>query len=115
MKKIIFLLAMAVASSAQATDFLSAFEDVPRMSGLVEEETMSFDTDNVRIAEQYVSSDTATAAELFGFYSGVLGELGWTAGTTTPNSNTYTREGESLNISVMSESPLVAVFSLRPL
>ncbi|MDR2099105.1 MAG: hypothetical protein LBO78_03745 [Rickettsiales bacterium] len=116
MKKIlaIFILFFGAYASAGAAEFMSAFEEIPLQDGLSEEEPFSFDTEEARIIEQYVSSPTLKKSEFVKFYAGTLPALGWKLAKQTENSLSFRREEEELVLSIESADPLVARFSLRP-
>jgi hypothetical protein len=117
MKKI-FLALLAVfglAAYAHATGgFMAAFEEIPLMEGMIEEEPFSFDTEEARIIEQYASSSTVSKDEFAKFYTQTLKSLGWNMSKKDSEFMTFRREDETLSLIFESESPLVVIFSLRP-
>ncbi|MDR3126150.1 MAG: hypothetical protein LBT92_00790 [Rickettsiales bacterium] len=114
MKWLVFILSAFFSTAAPAAEFLSAFEDIPLMDGLREEEAMSFDTDDVRIIEQFVSSSEVSAREFISFYARAMPSLGWKRVASTETWISFRREDESLSIKVESSDPLVASFNLKP-
>ena len=89
---------------ARAADaFVTGFEDLPLMAGLLmsEDDAVSFDSPTGRIVDATAHSLTegvaqalAEAAKARAFYKATLPQLGWTA---RPDGS-YEREGESLKI-----------------
>jgi hypothetical protein len=116
MKKLLAfaILILGTSLATNAARFMSAFEEIPLQDGLLEEEPFSFDTEEVRIIEQYASSQTLSKAEFMKFYSDTLPSLGWKQARKTENSISFRREDEELAISIESADPLVVLFSLRP-
>ena len=60
-------------------DFVSGFEDLPLMTGLIqlEDGAVSFDSPSGRIVEAYAESPTLTVEKILTFYSDALPQLGW--------------------------------------
>ncbi|MCL2438989.1 MAG: hypothetical protein FWD15_00575 [Alphaproteobacteria bacterium] len=116
MKKILALLfvaAFAFCVDARA-EFINGFEEIPLMNGLHQGEEFSFDTEEARVVEQYVSSDEIGAMQFVVFYKETLKSLGWTLGRESGERLTFTREGERLEITIDSKKPLQATFLLTP-
>ena len=80
MKKILLTILLLLTSSfnANAEGFMAVFEEIPLQDTLTEEEPFSYDTEEIRIIEQYVSSPTLTRDEFLKFYTQTLNSLGWT-------------------------------------
>ena len=93
---------------------MSAFEEIPLQNGFEEEEALSFDTEEFRIIEQYISSTIVEKAEFLKFYKETLKSLGWELKTVKNDVYTFKREDEGLTIKIESEDPLVVLFSLKP-
>lgn len=109
-----FLL-IGVSSAALAGNaFMAAFEEIPLMEGMIEEEPFSFDTEEARIIEQYASSSTVSRDQFVKFYTQTLNSLGWNISKKDPEFLTFRREDETLSLIFESESPLIVIFSLRP-
>jgi hypothetical protein len=105
------VLAGASADSAEPA-FLSEFEDMPLMPGLVEETDrgMVFDSPSGRIVEA-MASGAVTEDEVRSFYAATLPELGW----EPAGDGIYRRESEVLQLEISAEGSDVAVkFSLAP-
>ncbi|MDR1477129.1 MAG: hypothetical protein LBI17_03305 [Rickettsiales bacterium] len=114
-KTFLALLAVfAFALGARADGFMATFEEIPLMDGMIEDEPFSFDTEEARIIEQYVSSSTVSREDFAKFYTQTLKSLGWNLEKKDPEFLTFRREDESLSLIFESESPLVVLFSLRP-
>ena len=100
------------AAMAETSRYLSELPDLPLMPGL--EEVVGagvvFDKPGGRIVEVYAQG-AVTAQDLRGFYAATLPQLGWRAAGTS----SYLREGERLEIVILSESaPLAVRFTLSP-
>lgn len=105
------VLAAASADSADPA-FLSEFEDLPLMPGLVEEADrgMVFDSPSGRVVEA-VASGAVTADEVRSFYAATLPELGW----EPAGDGIYRRESEVLRLEISTEGSDVDIkFSLAP-
>ena len=103
-----------LSTKANATTFMSAFEEIPLQNGLSEEEPFSYDTEEIRIIEQYISSPDMSKDEFLKFYRTTLKSLGWNEISHNNKNTTFKREDESLTLTIESESPLVVLFSLKP-
>ena len=116
MKKILFtiLLCLTFSLFARAEGFMSAFEEIPLQDTLTEEEPFSYDNEEIRIIEQYVSSATLTKDKFLNFYTQTLKSLGWNKISDKTNAISFKREDESLTLTIESENPLVVLFSLKP-
>jgi hypothetical protein len=116
MKKILLavILSLAAAFGARAEGFMAAFEEIPLMDDMIEDEPFSFDTEEARIIEQYVSSSTVSKEDFAKFYTQTLKSLGWNLSKKDPEFLMFKREDESLSLIFESESPLVVLFSLQP-
>ncbi|MGN0929240.1 MAG: hypothetical protein ACI4N3_01215 [Alphaproteobacteria bacterium] len=117
MKKnlILFLAIFTLFSfNVYADGFMSAFEEIPLQDGLTEEEPFSYDTEEIRIIEQYVSSSNLSKSDFLKFYRETLKSLGWNKISENEKNIIFKREDEALIITIESESPLVVLFSLKP-
>lgn len=78
-----------------AETFVTGFEDLPLMPGLVQvqQDSLLFDTPQGRIVQASAIGAVAEEAAL-SFYAATLPQLGWRAS----NQMTYHREGETLRI-----------------
>ncbi|MCR5506751.1 MAG: hypothetical protein K6F04_02780 [bacterium] len=116
MKKIFlaFALLFAFPFSVRAEGFMSAFEEIPLQDGFKEEEALTFDTEEFRIVEQYITSTTATKSDFLGFYRETLKSLGWELKSAKNDTYLFKREDEGLTITIESEDPLVVLFALKP-
>lgn len=105
---------LALALPAMAADqFVSVIEDLPLVTGLVENESaaVTFETANGRIAEAEARG-AAAADAVATFYQNVLPQLGWTAVV----SGLYQRAGERLRIDIESDGAggVVVRYSVSP-
>lgn len=115
MKKLlaIFAALLFAAAPARADTFMAAFEEIPLLSGLTEEPPLSFDTDAVRIIEEFVHGPIS-AAEFVRFYKATLAQLGWELKSESDSRLLFRRDDEALEIRVRSRDPFVASFTLSP-
>ncbi len=98
--------------AAAAEKFFGAMEDLPVMSGLVEDTSarVVFDKPQGRIVQITASGDVAPS-EVRRFYGEVLPQLGW----TRTGAGIYRREGEVLRLRLRPGGGRVTVrFSLSP-
>ena len=102
------------ANIARADGFMSAFEEIPLQQGFEEEDAMTFDTEEIRIVEQYITSTTVTRAEFLKFYRETLKSLGWEFKGEKSDVYRFSREDEMLTLTVESDDPLVVLFTLKP-
>jgi hypothetical protein len=119
-----FLFAAAVALTAtlavaadRSGHFLSGFEDLPLMDGLVEQTDSGvvFDKPDGRIVERYASGPLSLDS-VKAFYSETLPQLGWQAKPAKGAGHLdFEREGEALDIEFKTvDSELVVRFSVMP-
>lgn len=102
------------AGMARADGFMSAFEEIPLQQGFDEEEAMTFDTEEIRIVEQYITSTVVSRAEFLKFYKETLKSLGWEFKGEKKDVYSFIREDEMLTLTVESDDPLVVLFTLKP-
>ncbi len=109
--------AFSFAVRAEKAEFVSGFEDLPLMPGLVEHDDtgVSFDTPGGRIIEAYAETSRLSEKDIFAFYAKTLPQLGWKPKTKSGTSGAherYGRDGEILDISVENGSPVIVRFEL---
>lgn len=97
----LFALALAPAGAA-AEEFVSCFEDLPLMDGLIEHAELctNFDTPGGRLA-QSEASGPGGGEEVLAFYREVLPALGWTVADRDPV--VAFREGERLVVTAYAQ------------
>ena len=98
-----------------ASKFMSSFEDIPLQDGFIEQESLNFDTEDIRVIEEYISSDTVSKSDFLKFYIATLKSLDWKLETQTESLLKFNRDDETLTINIESSSPLVALFTLKPI
>ena len=106
------LLFLALAGPVRAEGFISGFEDVPLMPGLLadEEAGLVFDSPAGRIVEAYAVGEVAWS-DVITFYTASLQSLGWQA----EGDGRYTRESEELQIDRFgNDGSLTVRFTLAP-
>ncbi len=98
---------------AAQTVYSTIIEDLPLMPGMVERtnDAIVFDKPGGRIVETSAAI-SASAADIKKFYDETLPPLGW---KVTGNWTTFTREGETLKLSLEKQDDAILVhFSLNP-
>jgi hypothetical protein len=106
------LISSAGHMSRAAGDFVTGFDDLPLMPGMIEipETDVSFDTTAGRIVIAFVRTPTR-AEKIRHFYATTLSQLGWHQQSATA----YAREGEVLSFDYLTDGPDTIVrFSLLP-
>ncbi len=115
MKKLLLvLLLLSFSLPVRAEGFMSAFEEIPLQDGFEEEDALSFDTEEFRIIEQYITSTVVEKPEFLKFYKETLKSLGWELKVAKNDVYTFKREDEGLTIKIEAEDPLVVLFTLKP-
>lgn len=105
----------AIAPAADATEFVTAIEDLPLMPGLSEDTDagVSFDSPAGRIVEAYASGDVGRQ-QVLDFYAAALPQLGW----RQEAAGTFVREREILKLEFTGGGqpgrPLTVHFALKP-
>lgn len=98
-----------------ADTFVSAIDDLPLMSGLVEDPdaAMVFDSPTGRIVEAFAQGDLR-ARDVLAFYAETLPQLGW----RPSGAGVFRREREILTVEFpdgeRDETPLTVRFALAP-
>lgn len=96
--------------------FISGFEDLPLMTGLIqlEDSAVSFDTPGGRIIEASAESPDADTVKIISFYESALPQLGWKIVSKNKNNSSLvlTRDGETLKISTEKGAPAFVRFEL---
>jgi len=94
------------AAGAEDTVFVSGFDDIPLMPGLVEdpEQSLNFDTPGGRVVEA-VASGAVSADDAMAFYAATLPELGW----KQTGEGLYAREDETLSLEISAEGDEITV------
>jgi hypothetical protein len=108
---LLFLVA-AGSRAGEPARYLSELPDLPLMPELTEVDGAGvvFDKPGGRIVELYAQGEVS-ADSVWSFYDITLPQLGWRAA----GGGAYSREGERLEIVVLSEAaPLAVRFTLRP-
>lgn len=103
---------VGAAVPARAESFLTAIADLPLAPGLDElaGQGLVYDKPGGRIVEAYAAGQTSAPA-VRAFYAETLPQLGWEALGETA----WRREGERLDLAVLSETGTILVrFTLRP-
>ena len=116
MRKILLVLILlfSFSTNSYAERFMTAFEEIPLQEGLEEQEPLSFDTEEFRIIEQYITSMVLSKDEFLKYYKATLKSLGWELKSLKNNVYVFKREDEGLTITIESEDPLVVLFTLKP-
>lgn len=116
MKKILLILVLLFGFStiSYAEGFMTAFEEIPLQDGFEEQEPLSFDTEEFRIVEQYITSMVLSKDAFLKYYKETLKSLGWELKSSKNNIYLFKREDEGLTLTIESENPLVVLFTLKP-
>ena len=116
MQKILLILIMlfGFSTNSYAERFMTAFEEIPLQEGLEEQEPLSFDTEDFRIIEQYITSMILSKDAFLKYYKETLKSLGWNLISSKNDVYSFKREDESLTLTIESENPLVVLFTLKP-
>lgn len=103
---ILGLVLIAGLAKADEAVFVSGFEDLPLMPGLVEDsdQSMNFDTPSGRIIEA-VASGSVSESDVMAFYEATLPELGW----RRVGEGRFSREGEMLRLEFLEDGKGVVV------
>lgn len=111
MKKalLFFFLVFSTPLVAQDARYVIGTDDVPLMEGLTmtDDDSLAFDTLEGRLVQAVAFSDTLSERQIVYFYDQTLPALGWTGGKKK-----YARDGEKLQIDVLSEKPTTVQFKL---
>ena len=112
MKKFYFFIVcfwgFTFALNAKDLVFIDGLEDVPLMSGLIQqtEKTISFGNEEARFVEIYLTSSKVGFKKVEHFYIESLPQLGWVYQGTDDNSIIFYRDSESLTFYKESSKPL---------
>ncbi len=101
-----------VSLGGENANFLAAIEDVPLMSGLIEDETktLNFNKPSGRLVQAHTYGQLMEN-EIVRYYKLVLPEFGW----QNIDNLVFSREGELLRINCFRENnTLIVIFMLSP-
>lgn len=114
MRFMAFILGLFLALAVWAGDaFIPGTEDVPLAEGLeiiAGDEDVSFDTPAGQILVVQAQADTLAFGDVMSFYQKTLPALGW----RLVDAGVFTRESETLRLSMVRKKPLVVRFELAP-
>ena len=104
---ILFLCSFLFCIRAQAA-FIEGLEDVPVMEGLTQlpNDAISFGNEESRLVEAVLESDTLSFKKVQEFYKSTLPQMGWIYQGYRGSSLVFEREGEVIEISQESATPL---------
>ena len=110
-----FCIFFLTASSAGASSFIEGLEDVPVMDGLkqIPADTLSFGNEEGRLVEVYLSGSKISFKNVASFYRETLPQLGWTYQGQRDSTLIFYREGEALDISRESVTPLIVRITVK--
>ena len=91
-------------------DYVSGFEDLPLMDGVIERTDLNFSFDSLegRIVQSYIETDKPFSA-VEEYYDSVLKGLGW----KKIKSGKYKRDDGVLTIEVVEQNPLLVKFEFK--
>ncbi len=104
---ILFLCNFLFCIRAQAA-FIEGLEDVPVMEGLTQlpNDAISFGNEESRLVEAVLESDTLSFKKVQEFYKSTLPQMGWIYQGKRGSTLVFEREGEVIEISQESATPL---------
>jgi len=91
-------------------DYVSGFEDLPLMDGVIERTDLNFSFDSLegRIIQSYIETDKPFSA-VEEYYDSTLKGLGW----TKIKNSSYKRDDGILTIEVVEQNPLLVKFEFK--
>ncbi len=118
MKKLfalIFALGLIAGADARAAGaFIEGMEDVPIPDKMmqIQSDNISFGNEETRFVEAYLQSNFGKFHVVAGFYQKTLPQLGWKLQKEEGNYISFVRESEELEISQVSQLPLIVRVTL---
>ena len=112
MKKTVVLLFFAITCfaffSARAS-FVEGLEDIPLPENVtqIENGSLSFDNEEIRFFESYLSAEKQNFGNIVKFYNDTLPQMGWQKKSSNKQKILFERDGESLEITMESTKPLI--------
>ena len=96
-------------SSSAKASFVEGLEDIPLADGLLQSENglLNFGNEETRLVEVYLTSETTDFKSVATFYKNTLPQMGWRLKASQKEKLSFTRDGESLEISKESANPFV--------
>ena len=112
MKKIVFVLFFTVTCLTFFTanaSFVEGLEDVPLPENVtqIENGSLSFDNEEIRFFESYLSAEKQKFDNIIKFYNETLPQMGWQKKKSNKQKLLFERDGESLEITKESDKPLI--------
>lgn len=116
MKKFLILaVLLSVWAATSSAAFVEGLEDVPLPNDLtqIENANLSFGNEEIRLIENYLTSSSLKFGQVCGFYKETLPQIGWKKTKQTKDKIAFERDGEILEISKESETPLVVRLTVK--
>ena len=115
MKQLIFILAACLFCFESQAAFIEGLEDVPLQEGLEQRssDNVSFGNEESRFVDTVLTSDTLNFKQVEEFYGKNLPEFGWTYQGKRGTTLVFEREGEVMDISCESTSPLTVRVTVK--
>ena len=112
MKKSLFVLSFVILLLCSLTvraEFVEGLEDVPTPEGVtqIENGTLSFGNDEIRLFEAYFSATDKKFGEIKKFYEETLPQMGWIKKKNDKQKILFERDGETLEVAEESKKPLI--------
>lgn len=109
-----FILSLLVNITAEAS-FVEGLEDVPLPENVtqIENGSLSFDNEEIRFFESYLSAEKQKFENVVKFYNDTLPQMGWKKKSASKQKIFFERDGESLEISKESDKPLILRLVVR--
>ena len=84
-------------------------EDIPLPQNVtqIDNGSLSFDNEEIRFFESYLSAEKQKFGNIIKFYNETLPQMGWQKKSSNTHKILFERDGESLEISKESEKPLI--------
>ena len=103
-----FMLACFTFFTAKAS-FIEGLEDIPLAEGVtqIENGSLSFDNEEIRFFESYLSAEKQKFDNVIKFYKETLPQMGWQKKNENKDKILFERDGESLEITKESIKPLI--------
>lgn len=106
---ILFFTINCFISFSVKASFVEGLEDVPLPENVtqIENGSLSFDNEEIRFFESYLSAEKQKFENIIKFYNDTLPQLGWQKNNSNKQKILFERDGESLEITKESDKPLI--------
>ena len=106
---VLFFVAVLFNTHPSVAEFVEGLEDVPVPDGItqIENGTLSFGNEEIRLFETYFSVEKKSFNEIKRFYKETLPQMGWIRKKKAEQKILFERDGETLEVSEESKKPLI--------